>query len=555
MKKITEKMTYLANAYLRLSREDGDKAESDSIANQRDLILSYLSDKPDIQLAAVRIDDGFSGATFDRPAFLEMIEDIKAGKVNCVIVKDLSRFGRNFVEAGRYIDQIFPEYGVRFIAINDNFDSARGRSQSDNILLPFLNLVNDAFCRDISVKVRSQLEIKRRKGDFIGSFAVYGYLKDPSDHHKLIVDEFAATVVQDIFKWKIEGASQQRIAAKLNEEGVLSPMEYKRFCGLSYYSGFQVNPQSKWTAVAVGRILKNEWYIGTLVQGKRTTPNHKVKKTIEKPPEKWIRIENNHARIVSRQDFAIVGQLLSHDTRVPPRQETVSLFSGLIFCAGCGQNMVKNSVCRNGKTYGYYICCTNRTTKACSSHRIPEKAVKAAVLASLRQHMGIILPFDKIPAYTGSFSPQQMQISKSDSRLKQKQQEIRRYRQLEAALCEALRNGILDRWEYQEMKTLYDNKLSAAREAEIRLQQEQKNRLQNRTGGALWMEKFKACNEIDGLDRRIAVMLIDRIVVYEDCRIDIHFRYQCNYGLALYNTQNVGKPLSLSPSSPIEAVV
>lgn len=172
MKNSIESKMYRASAYLRLSKEDGDKVESDSIANQRDLIHNFLSDKADIQLVEERIDDGYSGATFDRPSFQKMIADIKAGKINCVIVKDLSRFGRNFIEAGRYIDQVFPEYGVRFIAINDNFDSARGRSQSDNVLLPFLNLVNDAFCRDISIKVRSQLEIKRKKGDFIGSFAV-----------------------------------------------------------------------------------------------------------------------------------------------------------------------------------------------------------------------------------------------------------------------------------------------------------------------------------------------------------------------------------------------
>ncbi len=350
MKNLTDNRIYRADAYLRLSKEDGDKVESDSIANQRDLIRHFLADKPDIQLVDEQIDDGYSGATFDRPSFQKMMEDVKSGKINCIIVKDLSRFGRNFVEAGRYIDQIFPEYGVRFIAINDNFDSAKGRSQSDNVLLPFLNLVNDAFCRDISIKVRSQLEVKRKKGDFVGSFAVYGYLKDPDNRHKLIVDEFAANVVRDIFKWKIDGLSQQRIADRLNELGILSPMEYKKNCGMAYRTGFQVSTKAKWTAVAVGRILRNEFYIGTLVQGKRTTPNHKVKKTIEKPNNEWVRIENNHEPIVTIEEFSAVGRLLLQDTRVAPDQNTVSLFSGLIFCGDCGQNMVKNGVCKAGKT-------------------------------------------------------------------------------------------------------------------------------------------------------------------------------------------------------------
>ena len=548
MKKLITEMVYRADAYLRLSKEDGDKAESDSITNQRDLIQNFLSDKPDIQLAAERIDDGYSGATFDRPSFLKMIEDIKAGTVNCVIVKDLSRFGRNFVEAGRYIDQIFPEYGVRFIAINDNFDSVRGGSQSDNVLLPFLNLVNDAFCRDISIKVRSQLEIKRKKGDFIGSFAVYGYLKDPADHHKLIVDEFAAAVVQDIFKWKIEGASQQRIADKLNERGILSPMEYKRFCGMAYRSGFQINLKSKWTAVAVGRILKNECYVGTLVQGKRTTPNHKVKKTIVKPCDEWVRIENNHTPIVSREDFTIVGRLLSKDTRVAPTQETVSLFSGLIFCGDCGQNMVKNGVCQKGKTYRYYMCCTNRTTKKCSSHRIPERAVQEAVLASLKQHISNILRIEKVLAYIETLPLQRMEIQKSDARLVRKQEEILRYQHLKVTLYESLKDGILDKSEYLEMKALYDGKLREAQEAETMLKQEQERILLNRTEKSLWIERFKAYRNIDSLDRRIAVTLIDRIEIYEDCRINICFQYQYDYDRALEFIQSVGKTISSAPS-------
>ena len=166
---------YHAAVYVRLSKEDGDKEESDSIVNQKELIRAFLEDKPDIEVCGEWADDGYSGADFERPNFQGMIREIEAGRIDCVVVKDLSRFGRNFVEAGRYIDQIFPALGVRFIAVNDGFDSAKGRTSSDRILIPFKNLINDAYCRDISVKVRSQLETKRKKGDFIGSFAVYGY--------------------------------------------------------------------------------------------------------------------------------------------------------------------------------------------------------------------------------------------------------------------------------------------------------------------------------------------------------------------------------------------
>ena len=200
MEKLIKSKCYRAAIYVCLSKEDGDKVESDSIVNQKELIRQYLTDKPDIEVHSVRVDDGYSGANFDRPAFQQMLKDIRGGLIDCVIVKDLSRFARNFVEAGRFLDQEFPLYGVRFIAINDGYDSIQRKSAADDIVLPFKNLVNDAYCRDISIKIRSPLEVKRKKGDFIGSFAVYGYLKDPDDRHKLVIDEYAADVVRDIFK-------------------------------------------------------------------------------------------------------------------------------------------------------------------------------------------------------------------------------------------------------------------------------------------------------------------------------------------------------------------
>ena len=186
---------YNADLYLRLSKEDGDKEESDSIINQKGLILDYLKSMEDIKIHEIRVDDGYSGVNFNRPAFQQMLEDIKAGKVDCVITKDLSRFGRNHIEVGKYLEKIFPYLGVRFIAINDNYDSARSDTQTDNIIIPFKNLINDAYCRDISIKIRSNLEVKRKKGDFVGAFAPYGYRKSEADKNRLEIDEEARHVI------------------------------------------------------------------------------------------------------------------------------------------------------------------------------------------------------------------------------------------------------------------------------------------------------------------------------------------------------------------------
>ncbi len=551
MNQLSKDQVYHAAVYVRLSKEDGDKEESDSIVNQKDLIRAFLADKPEICICGEFVDDGYSGADFNRPSFKRMVSQIEAGQIDCVVVKDLSRFGRNFVEAGRYIDQIFPAMGIRFIAVNDHYDSVNGRTSSDRILIPFKNLINDAFCRDISIKVRSQLEIKRKKGDFIGSFAVYGYQKSPEDRHKLIVDDYAAGIVKDIFRWKLEGASQQRIADRLNERGILSPMEYKRFCGLSYQSGFQVNPKSRWTAVTVGRILRNEFYIGILVQGKRTTPNHKVKKTIVKPSGEWVRVENSHPPIIDREDFLAVEKLLLQDTRVAPNEQEVYLLSGLVFCGDCGQNMVRNSVCRNGKTYVYYMCGNNRTNRACSSHRISDKLLEESVFLSLKQHIDNIADMGRILAYLETLPYHQAEVEKADIQRVKRQEEAERYRRLKSSLYESLAEGLIDKAEYLEMKVIYDAKLQEALAAEAKMKEEMEGLLKNHSANTFWIERFKQHQNLEKLTRHIAVTLIERIEVYEDCRIVIRFKYQDSYERALALVKGI-KETGLSDSRSIQ---
>ena len=341
---------YHAAIYVRLSKEDGDisssaKLESNSISNQKALILDFLKDKKDIEVVSVRVDDGYSGSNFERPAFQAMLEDIRRGIVDCVVVKDLSRFGREYIDSGKYIERLFPALGVRFIAINDNYDSLKGKNQADEIIIPFKNLINDAYCRDISIKIRSNLEIKRKKGECVTPFVAFGYRKTKTDKHKLEIDPSAGSVVQDIFKMKLRGMSQDAIANRLNELGILSPFEYKISSGSHYETGFRQKEQALWSSVTVRRILENEVYIGNLVQGKRTTPNHKVKQTYVKPEDDWIRIEKNHEPLVSDRDFEIVQRLLGMDTRTSPDQKQVYLLSGIAVkdLSRLGRNYVETS--------------------------------------------------------------------------------------------------------------------------------------------------------------------------------------------------------------------
>lgn len=258
--RLQRKSTYTAAIYLRISRDDGDKVESDSIQNQRELIREYLKKHPEITKTSEFVDDGYSGTNFERPSFIRMMSEIEKRRIDCVIVKDLSRFGRNYIETGKYLERIFPMYEVRFLSVNDNYDSMDEKNDADQIVIPFKNLINDAYCRDISLKIRSQLDVKRRNGQFIGSFAGYGYKKHPNNRNKLIIDEYAAGIVRTIFNMKLEGYSAGKIADWLNATEVQTPFEYKRACGFNYNSGYRISQHPVWNASSVTRILTNECY-------------------------------------------------------------------------------------------------------------------------------------------------------------------------------------------------------------------------------------------------------------------------------------------------------
>ena len=253
------KKVYRTAIYCRLSREDGDKIESNSIVSQRAICEDYIERHDDLEIVCEPfIDDGYSGVSFNRPNFKKLEDAIRKGAIDCIVVKDLSRFSRNYIEGGRYLEKIFPQLGIRFIAVNDAYDSLTGDPQSDSFVIPFKNLINDSYCKDISMKIRSSLEVKQKNGEFVGAFAPYGYKKSPDNKNQLIVDEAVSEYVQMIFAMYKDGFSIGRIAARLNQMGVLSPMEYKHSAGVKFDTVFKTGDTAKWTYKAVQRILTNE---------------------------------------------------------------------------------------------------------------------------------------------------------------------------------------------------------------------------------------------------------------------------------------------------------
>lgn len=523
---LSKNKSFQVASYLRLSREDGDKAESDSIVNQRAMIAEFVNQHDDLNFKQEYIDDGYSGTNFIRPAFQKMIEDVKKRKIDCIVVKDLSRFGRNYIETGRYLEKIFPMLGVRFIAINDHYDNAEESNDADQIIVPFKNLINDAYCRDLSVKVRSNLDIKRKKGKFIGSFACYGYLKDPEDKNHLVIDEYAAEIVLLIFKMKIDGFSAERIAEKLDEMKVLTPMEYKRMCGLNFNSGFRCGKNPKWSVTTVLRILKNEMYTGMMVQGKNQKINYKIKQSRAVEEKDWIRVDKTHEAVIQPEVFECVQELLKIDTRTAPSHESVYLFSGFLKCADCGQNMVRRSGKKKEKMYYYYHCSTYKNGDGCSSHNISEKKLSETVLEVVRKQIELLADVEAIISRYDELPKERFSVKILDKQIAASVAEAERYKDLKVKLYQDMQDGVIGREEFIEINKRFSDKIEQAETACTSLEDRRKKLLSNHSRTQPWLQEFLSYRNITELNRKILVTLIKQIVVHSKNQIEIHFNYE-----------------------------
>lgn len=523
---------FKAADYLRLSKEDGDfsfspgKQESNSITSQRDLIQSFVSKCPDIELVAEYVDDGYTGTNFERPNFQEMMKAVERGEINCIIVKDLSRFGREYIDSGEFIEKMFPREGVRFISINDNYDSLAVYGSSDNLIVPFKNLINDSYSRDISVKVRSNLESKRRRGEFIANFAVYGYARDPKDKNQLIIDEYAANIVRMIFRWKIEGLSPVKIAAKLNEMGVLSPSEYKKANGSKYKTSFKTHRKAEWSPVAVTRILTNETYCGVLIQGRRTTPNYKVKKVIYKDESEWTRIEGTHDPIIRSAEFNIVQRLMNEDCRSAPGGDAVHPLSGRVYCGDCGALAKRKVVSHANKRYAYYSCPHSGKSGSCEAKTISEEALEAAVLASLRLQISLVLNMEQALSQIEELAWERREVRKLEANIEIQAGIIEKNNDLKVSLYEDFRNGLIDREELKLLKEGFSQRIQDAVES-IEVLRQNIREIEDgiRTQGG-WIAQFRRFQNITELSRPLIVNLVDRILLYPDKQIKVELRHR-----------------------------
>ena len=531
MKK-TKATIYYVGIYLRLSKDDRSREkdmsdiqfqESYSITNQRKVCRAYLDEQPDMVLYDTYIDDGYTGSNFDRPDYKRLMEDIYDHKVNCVIVKDLSRMGREYIELGRLLQKTFPTLGVRFIAIGDHFDSMSASASDTNIVLPMKNFINESYCSDISQKVRYVKKMQRENGEYIGPHPVYGYKRDRM-WNKLVVDEYPAQIVRTIYRWKMEGISAFASANRLNEAGILSPMAYKASSGSNYHSGLKADGRtSKWTPKAVLRILRDEVYTGTLVQGKQRKQNYKIKKMINVPPEEWVRVEDTHEAIISRAEFEIVQHLLEHDGRVNETNGRINMYASLLFCADCREQMIRKRNC--ARKQDGFICSTYNRSEGCTRHTVVEEDLTAVVQEAVKKYALLFLDQYEWMKKTKGIQIDDRMLLESNRHLKHLAEEKADKERLMERLENDFADGILTQKDFETLHTAYQQELDDLEKTLERQEQTLKRILKNGIDAGIRLEALRRATVLEKLDRYILVNLVKNIFVYDDSRIEIEFNF------------------------------
>ncbi len=517
--------------YIRLSKEDARSFdESESVSNQRAIIEEHIAgfnDGDEYIIVDEYVDDGISGTTDDeREDFQRMLSDIKKGRINCVIVKDLARSFRNYSDQGYYLDDWFPRFNVRFISLyHQPLDSYKEPQNMRSIAVPIQGVLNENHCAETSDKVREVFDMKRRNGEHIGSFAAYGYIKDPNDKNALVVDEEAAEVVRDIFAKFLDGMSKNAIVHYLNEHGVLSPAAYKRErLGLKYQNP-SIDPAKRplWGAVTITTILKNRMYCGDMVQGRYRVKSYKIHVQEVVPEDEWYIVENTHEAIIDRDIFVKVQRLLLRDTRTAPQKKQIYLFSGFLRCADCGKAMTRSKV--GGTVYYYCRTYKDQSKNACTKHTIKHNRLEAAVLYAVQQQVYLAVDYTKTIERINRAPLVKSQSKKLADAIEQKERELSKIARYKQAIYQDWKDGEISHSDYRHMKEDYEEQAEALNEVIEKLRAEQAELENSIDTENPFLKAFRQYGNIEKLTRDVLIELVDHIKVYEGGNISIVFRF------------------------------
>ncbi len=530
-----------AGLYVRLSNEDNGGKSVDGIDNQLAFLLEFVNQLENVKTVETYMDNGQTGTDFERPGWARMMGDAKKGRINCIIVKDLSRFARNYLEAGDYLEKIFPFLGIRFIAVSDRFDSAGEIFHPKALITEFKNLANDYYSKDISKKIMSAFRVKKEQGLFIGAKAPYGYILDKNHY---VIDEFAADIVKRIFKMKLEETSAYKIAGILNREGIPSPSRYAGEQGVKKYKDCS---HILWRQEAVSRILYNRAYIGDLVMGKYDRSIYSKEKQGKKEETAWEIIENAHPAIIAREDFQEVQKIREKNRKVwKDRQGGPgygNVLKGILVCGICHHEMWRNKDVRNGKTQYYFFCgyAYGHSQAKCNTSSMIDYKIFDLVLKQIKLQIELAVETDSVLERMKKSDSQVAVYRMKKKETEQARDELQRYTYLKTSIYEDLKQGILTKNEYLAAKERYTRKSSELETEWNSKQAELDNFAQCMSGANRWLKAFLKFKDAKELTRDMAVNLLEKVEIYENKRIHIRFRFRNEYECLTSMLQNSSK--------------
>ena len=524
--------------YVRLSIENSGKDDDgDSIANQISFCKAYLTEHTDLKLYDIYEDNGEKGTNFDRPEFKRMMDDIRGGKVKCVLVKDLSRFGRDYIEAGEYLEKIFPFMGIRFISITDGYDSLNCDDAEGALMIPLKNMINDVYAKDISRKIITSFRARQEKGEFLPAFAPYGYVKSKKVAYRYEIDQETAPYVRMIFEWKAEGVSHNEICKRLNDMGAVTPARRKVDLGIWRAEKYK---HTVWHGRTIIDIMKNPTYTGCIVYGRIPKSLYEGIKMHRAPEEEWRYVPDAHEPIVSQELFDKVQKMFADraekfkakmDENAPLRELVTNHFKGKIYCGDCGKRMrfVKPTDKRYpiDQDHAVYVCggYLDSGYSRCSRHSIRYPVVADAVLAAINIQLELALKQEQLIRQMRGSVKEKNLIDKYVGQINYLSQELKKLNGKREALFENFAEGILDEAEYQFAKKKYDDE---AAEIEKKLTVEKAKKVQLDDILSLsneWLVAIHKAENVTEIDVGLVKHMISAVKIFEDNRVEVELNF------------------------------
>ena len=518
-----------AALYVRLSNEDNGGKGTDSIHNQLELLLNFAEGIEDIEIVETYTDNGRTGTDFDRPEWERMLQDVKKQKVNCIIVKDLSRFARNYLEAGDYLEKIFPFLGVRFIAVNDQFDSEGKIFKEKDLITEVKNIANDYYSKDISKKIMASFHTKKGQGQFIGNMAPYGYILQ--ENH-FVIDEPAAAVVRRIFSMRMQGKSFYEIAKVLNQEEIPSPSRYAGERGVKKYKGCD---HILWQPQAVSRIIYNRVYVGELVQGKYNRSIYSKEKQGKRKEEVWEIVRDAHPAIVDRESFDSIQKIREKNRKTwqDKQGETgyENILEGILICGICHHVLRRNKDVRKGKAQYYFYCGSayNYSQVKCDTSSIADYKIFDTVFQQIKLQIDLAVEAKAVIEQMKKLGHFALKLKRKKQERARAKEELGRYIYLKTNIYEDMKQGILTKEEFLMAKEKYALRIAELEEELNKKEKELADFEQCMNGSNRWMKTFLHFQGAEELTRDMAVELLEKVEMFGDKRVHIKFRFRNEY--------------------------